>query len=147
MRHSSDQEASRRTQGPVVLCALCGYDFALQELSMTKNLISGVIVVLVLSTSLSAQTTSHRTNPVRPNTNAPTKVTGDGVKTTRASSTGISKSGPARSPITETTSKSTTLDGSRTAKSSTARSTPTNPTASLLARATLSKDGMKALPE
>jgi len=48
---------------------------------MTKNLISGVIVVLVLSTSLSAQTTSHRATPARPNTNAPTKVTGDGVKT------------------------------------------------------------------
>ncbi len=36
----------------------------------------------LLSLSLLAQTTSHRTTPVRvPNTNAPTKVTGDGVKT------------------------------------------------------------------
>ncbi len=36
----------------------------------------------LLSLSLLAQTISHRTTPVRvPNTNAPTKVTGDGVKT------------------------------------------------------------------
>ena len=38
--------------------------------------------VVLLSALLVAQTTSHRTSPVRvPNTNAPTKVTGDGVKT------------------------------------------------------------------
>lgn len=49
---------------------------------MTKDPVFALIVVLVLSASLSAQTTSHRTTPVRvPNTNAPTKVTGDGVKT------------------------------------------------------------------
>jgi len=36
----------------------------------------------LLSALVVAQTTSHRTTPVRvPNTNAPTKVTGDGVKT------------------------------------------------------------------
>lgn len=36
----------------------------------------------LLSLLLAAQTTSHRTTAVRvPNTNAPTKVTGDGVKT------------------------------------------------------------------
>jgi FKBP-type peptidyl-prolyl cis-trans isomerase len=38
--------------------------------------------VLVAVGLLSAQTANHRTTPVRvPNTNAPTKVTGDGVKT------------------------------------------------------------------
>jgi FKBP-type peptidyl-prolyl cis-trans isomerase len=36
----------------------------------------------VLATALLAQTTTHKATPVRvPNTNAPTKVTGDGVKT------------------------------------------------------------------
>src|SRR5215470_15994450 len=36
----------------------------------------------LLSALVVTQTTSHRTTPVRlPNTNAPTKVTGDGVKT------------------------------------------------------------------
>jgi len=36
----------------------------------------------LLSALIVAQTTSHRTTPIRvPNTNAPTKVTGDGVKT------------------------------------------------------------------
>jgi FKBP-type peptidyl-prolyl cis-trans isomerase len=36
---------------------------------------------LVLAISLHAQTPAHKTPVVRPNTNAPTKVTGDGVKT------------------------------------------------------------------
>lgn len=49
---------------------------------MTKNRILTVITVLVLSASLSAQTAGHRATPVRvPNTNTPTKVAGDGVKT------------------------------------------------------------------
>jgi len=49
---------------------------------MTKERVFGAIIILVLSTSLSAQTSSHRATPVRvPNTNAPTKVTGDGVRT------------------------------------------------------------------
>ena len=39
-------------------------------------------IVLALAFSLAAQTSNHRTTPVRvPDTNAPTKVTGDGVKT------------------------------------------------------------------
>ena len=47
---------------------------------MTKNLVIAVMVVLV-STAL-AQTPTHKpVQVVRPNTNAPTKVTGDGVKT------------------------------------------------------------------
>ena len=38
--------------------------------------------LVVVAAPLLAQTTTHRTTPVRvPNTNAPTKVTGDGVKT------------------------------------------------------------------
>jgi len=37
--------------------------------------------IVVFSFVLSAQTSTHRTTPARPNTNAPTKVTGDGVKT------------------------------------------------------------------
>ncbi len=37
--------------------------------------------LLVLAISLRAQTPAHRVQVVRPNTNAPTKVTGDGVKT------------------------------------------------------------------
>ncbi len=39
-------------------------------------------IVLSLALASAAQTSRHRTTPVRvPNTNAPTKVTGDGVKT------------------------------------------------------------------
>lgn len=38
-------------------------------------------MLLLMAGSLSAQTTTRRTTPVHPNTNAPTKVTGDGVKT------------------------------------------------------------------
>jgi FKBP-type peptidyl-prolyl cis-trans isomerase FkpA len=41
-----------------------------------------ILATLGLSVTLLAQTNTHRTTPVRvPNTNAPTKVTGDGVKT------------------------------------------------------------------
>jgi FKBP-type peptidyl-prolyl cis-trans isomerase len=41
-----------------------------------------LVVVMVLSVTIFAQTPTHtRTQVVRPNTNAPTKVTGDGVKT------------------------------------------------------------------
>lgn len=38
------------------------------------------VVIFILSAFLSAQTPTHKPAP-RPNTNAPTKVTGDGVKT------------------------------------------------------------------
>ncbi len=39
-------------------------------------------IVLSLAFAVAAQTANHRTTPARvPNTNAPTKVTGDGVKT------------------------------------------------------------------
>jgi FKBP-type peptidyl-prolyl cis-trans isomerase len=55
---------------------------------MTKNPIAAAILVLVLGTAqyagiaLYAQTPTHKpVQAVRPNTNAPTKVTGDGVKT------------------------------------------------------------------
>ncbi len=48
---------------------------------MTKNVVV-ILLVLALSPLLSAQTPAHkRIQPVRPNTNTPTKVTGDGVKT------------------------------------------------------------------
>jgi hypothetical protein len=48
---------------------------------MTKNAIVRLLV-LGLAPLLCAQTPTHRpTHPVRPNTNAPTKVTGEGVKT------------------------------------------------------------------
>jgi FKBP-type peptidyl-prolyl cis-trans isomerase len=48
---------------------------------MTKNAIVRLLV-LGLAPLLCAQTPAHRpTHPVRPNTNAPTKVTGEGVKT------------------------------------------------------------------
>ncbi len=48
---------------------------------MTKNLVAGIIV-LVLVVPVCAQTPTHKpVQVVRPNTNAPTKVTGDGVKT------------------------------------------------------------------
>jgi FKBP-type peptidyl-prolyl cis-trans isomerase len=44
--------------------------------------IATLATLTLFSLSLLAQTTSHKTNPVRvPKTNAPTKVTGDGVKT------------------------------------------------------------------
>jgi FKBP-type peptidyl-prolyl cis-trans isomerase len=39
------------------------------------------VVVFVLAAAVFAQAPTHRTIQVRPNTNAPTKVTGDGVKT------------------------------------------------------------------
>jgi FKBP-type peptidyl-prolyl cis-trans isomerase len=48
---------------------------------MTKNVIVAV-AVLALAAIVSAQTPTHKpVQVVRPNTNAPTKVTGDGVKT------------------------------------------------------------------
>src|ERR1700758_394514 len=48
---------------------------------MNKNLIAAAIIVLVLGSAAFAQTPTHKpSHPVRPNTNAPTKVTGDGVK-------------------------------------------------------------------
>src|SRR6202051_4373655 len=49
---------------------------------MNKNLVVAAIIFLVLGTAALAQTPAHKpVHPVRPNTNAPTKVTGDGVKT------------------------------------------------------------------
>jgi len=49
---------------------------------MTKNLIAAAIIGLALGTAALAQTPTHKPiQVVRPNTNAPTKVTGDGVKT------------------------------------------------------------------
>jgi FKBP-type peptidyl-prolyl cis-trans isomerase len=39
------------------------------------------IAIMVLTLSASAQTATRKAQVVRPNTNAPTKVTGDGVKT------------------------------------------------------------------
>lgn len=40
------------------------------------------VLITLAATLLSAQTTTHKKiQPVRPNTNSPTKVTGDGVKT------------------------------------------------------------------
>jgi FKBP-type peptidyl-prolyl cis-trans isomerase len=49
---------------------------------MIKNAIV-MFVVVALSCAVSAQTAAHKpaTHAVRPNTSAPTKVTGDGVKT------------------------------------------------------------------
>ena len=48
---------------------------------MKKNVAAGVIV-LAVAVALVAQTPTHKpVQVVRPNTNAPTKVTGDGVKT------------------------------------------------------------------
>lgn len=47
---------------------------------MTMTKLCGLL--LILSVVLAAQTSSHKATPARvPNTNAPTKVTGDGVKT------------------------------------------------------------------
>ena len=49
---------------------------------MNKNLVAEAIIFLVLGTASLAQTPAHKpVHPVRPNTNAPTKVTGEGVKT------------------------------------------------------------------
>jgi FKBP-type peptidyl-prolyl cis-trans isomerase FkpA len=49
---------------------------------MRSRRIAILATLTLVSAPLLAQTTSHRTTPVRvPNTNAPTKVTGDGVKT------------------------------------------------------------------
>ena len=49
---------------------------------MTKYIIAGILI-LVIAALVWAQTATRKksTTPVRPNTNAPTKVTGDGVKT------------------------------------------------------------------
>jgi FKBP-type peptidyl-prolyl cis-trans isomerase len=49
---------------------------------MMKIGIIGIIAVVVTAVVVCAQTPTHKpVQPVRPNTNAPTKVTGDGVKT------------------------------------------------------------------
>ena len=49
---------------------------------MNKNLVAAVIIFLVLGFAALAQTPTHKpVHPVRPNTNAPSKVTGEGIKT------------------------------------------------------------------
>jgi len=49
---------------------------------MTKNGVVGIGAIVLTVFSLWAQTATHKpAQAVRPNTNAPTKVTGDGVKT------------------------------------------------------------------
>jgi FKBP-type peptidyl-prolyl cis-trans isomerase len=49
---------------------------------MTKKGITGIAAVVLTALVLCAQTPTHKpVQAVRPNTNAPTKVTGDGVKT------------------------------------------------------------------
>jgi FKBP-type peptidyl-prolyl cis-trans isomerase len=49
---------------------------------MTKNLVIALVVVLALVAVALAQTAARKpSQTVRPNTNAPSKVTGDGVKT------------------------------------------------------------------
>jgi FKBP-type peptidyl-prolyl cis-trans isomerase len=55
----------------------------LEESGMTKIvIIAAVFVVIVFAVAALAQTTAHKPAPAaRPNTTAPTKVTGDGVKT------------------------------------------------------------------
>ncbi len=50
---------------------------------MGKILVVVMVVVVLAAVTLWAQTSTHKTAPAaRPNTTAPTKVTGDGVKTT-----------------------------------------------------------------
>jgi FKBP-type peptidyl-prolyl cis-trans isomerase FkpA len=52
------------------------------EANMTKNLIGWGVIVFVMVVAVVAQTPTHKpVQAARPNTNAPTKVTGDGVKT------------------------------------------------------------------
>ena len=49
---------------------------------MTKNLVVTAIVALVVTAAIRANAhPQDRIQAVRPNTNAPTKVTGDGIKT------------------------------------------------------------------
>lgn len=49
---------------------------------MAKNFVLAIVSTVVLAAAVFAQTTAHRhVQTVRPNTTAPTKVTGDGVKT------------------------------------------------------------------
>ncbi len=48
---------------------------------MTNSLVVAAVVVLVLAVAVVAQTPTHKPVQVVPNTKAPTKVTGDGVKT------------------------------------------------------------------
>jgi FKBP-type peptidyl-prolyl cis-trans isomerase len=49
---------------------------------MAKNLVVAIAITVALAAALLAQTTAHkRVQTVRPNTKAPTKVTGEGFKT------------------------------------------------------------------
>ncbi|MFZ0956969.1 MAG: FKBP-type peptidyl-prolyl cis-trans isomerase [Candidatus Sulfotelmatobacter sp.] len=47
---------------------------------MTKRLLAGAVILMLTAAFATAQTAAKRP-PARPNTNAPTRVTGDGVKT------------------------------------------------------------------
>jgi len=47
---------------------------------MTRSVIV-IAILMVVALALWAQTSTKKITPVRPNTNAPTKVTGDGMKT------------------------------------------------------------------
>ena len=48
---------------------------------MTRSAVSLAIMLALTAASVMAQTAAKKTAPARPNTNAPTKVTGEGVKT------------------------------------------------------------------
>jgi FKBP-type peptidyl-prolyl cis-trans isomerase len=48
---------------------------------MTKYLLAVAIILAITAATGTAQTATKKTTPTRPNTNAPTKVTGEGVKT------------------------------------------------------------------
>jgi FKBP-type peptidyl-prolyl cis-trans isomerase len=54
---------------------------SLEESRMTKYLIALAIFFALTAVFVVAQTATKKTTPAAPNTNAPTKVTGDGVKT------------------------------------------------------------------
>jgi FKBP-type peptidyl-prolyl cis-trans isomerase FkpA len=58
-----------------------GHREAQRKFTMAKTL-AVIVATLAFSGTIFAQTPAHKpVHPVRPNTNAPTKVTGDGVKT------------------------------------------------------------------
>jgi hypothetical protein len=62
------------------LCVLRG-EYLVWRIIMTKNAIVAA-AILILAGAVSAQTATHkRMSAARPNTNAPSKVTGDGIKT------------------------------------------------------------------
>jgi hypothetical protein len=93
------------------LCADCG--LYLKEPGMTKIVVIAVAVgVLVLVGAVLAQTSAHRpAQAARPNTNAPTKVTGDGVKAASGLQYWDIKVGTGAVAKEAVTSKCTTPDG------------------------------------